>query len=90
MYIFVNFTYYRIYYDIINIRDRIAKLVKEEKSFESLDSKLVEQINCHFINYPKELTLVTEQCLLMDYAWGDKIAMSIYNAWFQTIKKRMS
>ena len=76
--------------DIMDVRQKIVKLVKEEKSFESLDNKLVEQIKNRFIDYPNELKLVTEQCLLMDYAWGDKIAMSIYNGWYQSIKNRIS
>ena len=74
----------------MDVRQKIVKLVKEEKSFESLDNKLVEQIKNRFIDYPNELKLVTEQCLLMDYAWGDKIAMSIYNGWYQSIKNRIS
>ncbi len=76
--------------EIINIKHRIAQIVKEEKSFENLDSRLVEQIENRFKNYPKDLKLVTEQCLLMDYAYGDKIAMSIYNGWYQTMKNRIS
>mgnify|MGYP003440262637 CR=1 FL=1 len=70
--------------------DHAFQIVKEEKSFENLDSRLVEQIENRFKNYPKDLKLVTEQCLLMDYAYGDKIAMSIYNGWYQTMKNRIS
>ena len=75
--------------EIFNTRKFVSKLTKEEKSFEGLDLKLVELITNRFDNYPKELVLVTEQCLMMDYAWGDKVALTIYNGWYQTVKNRM-
>ena len=76
--------------EIFSTRELVLKLTKEEKSFDSLDRKLIDLIESRFENYPVELLIATEQCLMMDYAWGDKIALSIYNGWYQTIKNRIS
>lgn len=74
---------------IFGSKQKVIKLTKQAKDFESLTEGLKKLIREKVETVPSELELSICQSLMRDYSIGDDNRLKIYNAWLQKTKNKI-
>ena len=80
----------RLVTEIVSAKYEVERLAAESSDFDILTIKLKELVEYKIPNIPRELVLLTSQCLMRDYSLGNDVRMRIYGAWIQTVKSHSS